>query len=123
MNKKTLTGLNATLIGAYSQLLHFGSLYFQISFDALPAIIGILAAILTYWTTLLTIWLNFPDISTFYTKTKIKAAIKRLEKREKALADDNPEKLAIQARAMQYHQLLNELDDREIQQLMTETVD
>lgn len=123
MNKKMLTGLNATLIGAYSQLLHLVLTHYQITFEGLPAIIGIVSAILTYWTTLLLIWLNLPNVSTFSQKVKIKAAISRLEKRNKKLTNDTPEKNANLQKIAEYQQLLIAVDDKEIQQLMAEGTD
>lgn len=123
MNKKMLTGLNATLIGAYSQLLHLVLTHYQIIFEGLPAIIGIVSAILTYWTTLLLIWLNLPNVSTFSQKVKIKAAISRLEKRNKKLINDTPEKNANLQKIAEYQQLLIAVDDKEIQQLMAEGTD
>lgn len=116
-----LTGLNATLIGGYSQLLHLILNHYQVTFEGLPAIIGIVSAIFTYWTTLILIWLNLPNVSTFSQKVKIKAAISRLEKRNKKLPDGTPEKDANLQKIAEYQQLLIAVDDREIQQLMTET--
>lgn len=123
MNKKMLAGLNATLIGAYSQLLHLVLTHYQITFEALPAIIGIVSAILTYWTALLLICLNLPNVSTFSQKVKIKAAISRLEKRNKKLANGMPEKETNLQKIAEYQQLLIAVDDREIQQLMAEGTD
>lgn len=118
-----LAGLNATLIGAYSQLLHLVLTHYQITFEALPAIIGIVSAILTYWTALLLICLNLPNVSTFSQKVKIKAAISRLEKRNKKLANGMPEKETNLQKIAEYQQLLIAVDDREIQQLMAEGTD
>lgn len=118
-----LTGLNATLIGAYSQLLHLVLTHYQIIFEGLPAIIAIVSVILTYWTTLLLILLNLPNVSTFSQKVKIKAAISRPEKLNKRLENNTSEKNLNLQKIAEYQRLLIAIDDREIQQLMAEGTD
>lgn len=118
MNKKALTGINATLIGAYSQLLHIIFKHCQFEFDGSPAFIGIAATILTYGTTLLILWLNPPDVLVFGQKVKIKSAIKRLNKRNQSLPENSPDRESNNEKIRAYQKWLDEIDEKEIQRLM-----
>ncbi|MFC2483844.1 MAG: hypothetical protein ACFNUA_05000 [Haemophilus parainfluenzae] len=119
MNKKALTGINATLIGAYSQLLHIIFKHCQFEFDGSPAFIGIAATILTYGTTLLILWLNPPDVLVFGQKVKIKSAIKKLNKRNLNLPESSPDRQANNDKIRAYQKWLDDIDEQEIQKLMT----
>lgn len=119
MNKKALTGINATLIGAYSQLLHIIFKHCQFEFDGSPAFIGIAATILTYGTTLLILWLNPPDVLVFGQKVKIKSAIKKLNKRNLSLPESSPDRQANNDKIRAYQKWLDDIDEQEIQKLMT----
>ena len=119
MNKKALTGINATLIGAYSQLLHIIFKHCQFEFDGSPAFIGIAATILTYGTTLLILWLNPPDVLVFGQKVKIKSAIKKLNKRNLNLPESSHDRQANNDKIRAYQKWLDDIDEQEIQKLMT----
>lgn len=119
MNKKALTGINATLIGAYSQLLHIIFKHCQFEFDGSPAFIGIAATILTYGTTLLILWLNPPDVLVFGQKVKIKSTIKKLNKRNLNLPESSPDRQANNDKIRAYQKWLDDIDEQEIQKLMT----
>lgn len=119
MNKTALTGINATLIGAYSQLLHIIFKDCQFEFDGSAAFIGIVASILTYGTTLFILWLNLPDVLVFGQKIKIKRAIKRLNKRNQNLSENSPDRQTNNDKIRAYQKWLDDIDEQEIQKLMT----
>lgn len=115
MNKKRLAGLNTMLIAIYSQLLHSAFSHFQVNFQALPAIIGLVSGGLSYLTTILVIWVDPPDVTLLLTKRKINKQIARLRTQCQNIADNDPKKQEKLDRIHQYQKTLDELYDKEIQ--------
>ncbi|URL01258.1 hypothetical protein L4F91_06855 [Avibacterium sp. 20-126] len=103
------------LIAIYSQLLHSAFLYFQVNFQALPAIIGLIAGGLSYLTTILVIWIDPPDVGLLLVKRKINKQIARLTMQCQCLADSDPKKQEKLGKIHEYQQTLDELYDKEIQ--------
>lgn len=115
MNKRKLAGLNTMLIAIYSQLLHSAFGFFKWDFQALPAIIGLVATGLSYLTTILVIWIDPPDLHTLLAKRKINKQITRLNQQCQTLADNDPKKQEKQEKINEYQHTLDELYDKEIQ--------
>lgn len=118
MNKRRLSTISAFLVGLYSQLLHLVAQALQLQFDSLPALIGVLASVASYFTLLVLIFINLPNLETFLADMKIKRYIKSLEKEKKQHPPDSSEWLDIEQRRIQYTRLRRDNKEKELQKLL-----